>query len=162
MKRFAIQRPLLSLPPLGDIGVGAQSTSKQPFSPEQTRKRRWVTKLSHCSLQVSPWRNASNYPEHTVGSWFRTSWLVSRWNVCSLRSFFDSIVATHRRSITFLYKHRIHSLKKLYPWPAETSKPFGRWTDKISLLSKCCNHFLTNAKVYSFCLAQKSLYSFNA
>ena len=31
------------------------------FSPEQTRKRRWVTKHTHCSLQVSPWRNASNY-----------------------------------------------------------------------------------------------------
>ena len=32
------------------------------FSPEQTRKRHWVTKHSDCSLQVSPWRNASNYP----------------------------------------------------------------------------------------------------
>ena len=33
----------------------------QPFSPEQTKQRRWATKHSHCSLQVSPWRNASNY-----------------------------------------------------------------------------------------------------
>ena len=33
----------------------------QLFSPEQTRKRRWVTERSHCSIQVSPWRNASKY-----------------------------------------------------------------------------------------------------
>ena len=35
---------------------------KHYFSPEQTRKRRWVTKHSHCSVLVFPWRNASNYP----------------------------------------------------------------------------------------------------
>ena len=43
-------------------GLSTIYIKTQPFSPEQTRKRRWVTKHSHCSLQVSPWRNASNYP----------------------------------------------------------------------------------------------------
>ena len=37
---------------------------------------------THNVLFVSSWRNASNYPQHTVGSWFGTSWLVSRCNVC--------------------------------------------------------------------------------
>ena len=149
MKIFANQRPLLTLPPLGDIEVWAQSTLKtHPFSPEQSRKRRWVTKHSRCSLQVSQWRNASNYPYQTVGSWFRISWLVSRCNVCSFWSFVDWFVATHRRSITLLYKHRIHSLKIFYPGPSETLKSFGRWTHKISLLSKCYNHFPTKAKVF--------------
>ena len=35
-------------------------------------------------------------------------------------------VATHRRSITLMYKQRIHSLKIFYPEPAETLKKFGR------------------------------------
>ena len=48
-----------------------------------------------------------------------------RRNICSLRSFTYWLVATHRRSITLLYKHRIHSLKVLYPRPAETVETFS-------------------------------------
>ena len=42
------------------------------------------------------------------------------------------------------------------------SKSFGRLTQKISLLSKCSKHFPTNANVFSFSLAQKSLSGFFA
>ena len=48
-----------------------------PLSSEQTRKRRWVTKHANRSLQVSPWRNASNYPGAQLGlgselvDWYR-------------------------------------------------------------------------------------------
>ena len=40
--------------------------------------------------------------------------------------------------------------KFFYPGPTETVKFFGRSTHKIFLLSKCSNHFPTNAKVFSF------------
>ena len=45
--------------------------------------------------------------------------------------------------------------KFLNPGPAESVKTFRRWTRKISPLSKCSNHFPTNAKVVCFSLAQK-------
>ena len=63
-------------------------------------------------------------------------------------------------SSTLLYKHRIHSLKISYPGPTETVKNFGRRKHRFSLLSKCSNHFPTNAKVFSFSLAQKRLSGF--
>ena len=132
----------------------------QRFSLELTRKRRWATKHSKCSLLSSPWRNTGNYPWRTVGPWFIASWLVSRCNVSSLWSFVDWFVATPTRSITLLYKRRIHSFKILYPGPAETVRVSGRWIHKISLLSKCSNQFPTNAKISSFSLAQKSLSGF--
>ena len=67
-----------------------------------------------------------------VHSWsqIRASWLVSRLNVCTLRS----IVTTNRRSITLLFNHQIQSLNVSYPQPIETIKPFRRWTHEISLL----------------------------
>ena len=49
----------------------------------------------------------------TFGTRIRGSWLVSGRNICSLRSFIDWLLATHRRLITLLYKHRIHSYKTL-------------------------------------------------
>ena len=49
-----------------------------------------------------------------------------------------------------------------YPGPVETVKIFGRWTHKICFLSTCFNHFPTNAKVFSFSLAQDSLSGFFA
>ena len=162
VKRFATQKPLLTLPPLGDIEVWAQSTLNTTFSPEQTRKRRWVTKHSHCSLQVSLWYNASNYPQHTVGSWFRASWLVLRCNVCSFWSFVDWFVTADRRQITLLHKQWFCSVNILHSRTFKESKDFGRWTHKISLLSKCSNRFPANANVTSFSLAQKSLSVFSA
>ena len=101
-------------------------------------------------------------PGAQMGTPIRACWLVSRHNICSLRLFIDWLVATHRRSITLLYKHRIHSLKILYPGAAEKVESFGRSTHKISLLSQCSNHFPTNAKVFSFSLAQKTLSGFFA
>ena len=68
----------------------------------------------------------------------------------------------YRRSVTFLYKHRIYSPRSLYPGPAETAKNFWQWTHKISPLSKCSNYVLTTAKIFSFSLAQKSLSGFFA
>ena len=61
-RELQFQKPLLTLPPPRDIEVWAKSTLNTTLSPEQTRKRRWVTKHSHCSLQVSPWCIASNHP----------------------------------------------------------------------------------------------------
>ena len=52
--------------------------------------------------------------------------------------------------------------KIFYPGPADTVKSFGQWTPKISLLSKFPNHFPTNAKNFSFSLAQKRLSGFFA
>ena len=52
MKGFGIQKPPLTLPQPGDIGSERNLHYTQPFSPEQTMKRRWVTKHSHCSPQV--------------------------------------------------------------------------------------------------------------
>ena len=43
-----------------------------------------------------------------------------------LRQSFLALEATHRRSITLLQKHRIHSLKNLYPQPAQRVRNFGR------------------------------------
>ena len=88
--------------------------------------------------------------------WFRDATSVPLW------SFVDCFVDTRRRSITLLYKHRIQSLKTIYPGPAETVKNFGRCTHKISLFSKCSNHFPTNAKIFSFNLDQKNLSCFSA
>ena len=48
MKKFAIKRLLLTLAPLGASGSEHSLHQIQPFPPEQTRKRRWVTKHSHC------------------------------------------------------------------------------------------------------------------
>ena len=85
----------------------------------------------------------------TVGSRIIASWLVSERNICTLLSFVDWLVASTRRLITLLCKHRIHSLKAFYPRPAETIETFGRWKHKTSLLSslqsfshKCKSLFL--------------------
>ena len=85
----------------------------------------------------------------------RPSWLVARRSICSLPSFLYWLVATNRQSITLIYKHRIHSLKILYPRPSETVKKFGRWTQKTSLFSKCSNHFPTIGEAFSLSLAQR-------
>ena len=128
----------------------------------QTWARRWDPDYAHCSFQVSRWRDANQYAQSTIGTRIKASWLVSSRNICSLRSFIDWLVATHRRSIMLLYKHRIHSLKILYPGPAETVKKFRRWTYKISLLSRCSNRFPAISKIFSFSLAQTSLTRFFA
>ena len=77
-----------------------------------------------------------------------------RRNLYSLRSFNDWFVAMDRWSITVLYRQWSHSLKVLYPGPVETIETFGRWTQKISLVSKFYNYFPTNANAFSFSLVQ--------
>ena len=138
------------------------SHSAQLVSSKQTCARRWPPVHAHCSFQVYPWCDASQYAKCTIGTRIRASWLLSRSNICSLRSFTDWLVATLRRSITLLYKHRIHSLKFSYLGPAETVKNCGRWTNKVSLHSKCFYRFPTNAKNFSLSLAQNSLCGFFA
>ena len=94
------------------------------------------------------------------GAQIRASWLVSRRNVCSLRSFVNWLVTTNRRSITLLYLQRIHFLKNSYRGLAETVKNFEQWTYKFSLLSKCSNYFHTNEKVFSFSFSPKGFIRF--
>ena len=48
------------------------------------------------------------------------------------------------------------------PWTLEAFKVSGRSIHKISLLSKCSNHFLTRAKVIPFSVVQKSFSGFFA
>ena len=71
----------------------------------------WHQKHAHFSLQTSFWCDASYYAYRTVGELFRASWLVTRRNIGSLKSFFDRLVATNSWSNTILYKNYIHSLK---------------------------------------------------
>ena len=99
--------------------------------------------------------------------WCKSARLVHNWD--SYHSYLTAIQTQHlffmdiywlfcrpnRRSITLLHKQQIGSFEVLYPGPAETIKISGRWTDKTSLLSKCSNHFPTNAKIFSFSFAQK-------
>ena len=73
--------------PLGEIGVGAQSTLNTTFFTRPNYEEMLSYKTLTLSLQVSPWRNASNLLWRTVGSWFRACWLVSKCNVCSFWSF---------------------------------------------------------------------------
>ena len=104
------------------------------------------------------WCDASHYAYCTIGTRIIPSWLLSRRNICFLRSFTDWLVATNRRSITLFYKHRIHSLKVLYARPTERDKFFGRWTQKISLsLSLSLSlSFYTSSVPISFPQMQKS------
>ena len=94
-----------------------------------------------------------------VHSWFSDqNWLIGiETQHLFQRSFSDWLVATNRWSITLLNKHQIQFLKVWYPGPTEAHKIFERWVHKISLLSKCSNHFPTNGKVFSFSLSQKTL-----
>ena len=131
----------------------------QPVFAKQIWAKCWGAKHAHFSLQTSTWRDASQYAQCTFGTRIRSSWLVSRCNIWSLRSITDWLVVTNRRSITFLYEHRIISLKALYTGPIETVKTFRRWTHEISLLSKFSIKFPTNSKVVSSSLAQKSFFS---
>ena len=159
------QRPLLTWPSLGDIRVWAQSTlNTNIFTRAQSKLGRDVeVQNTHIVFFKSPrdvMQVTTLSTQLGLGSelfeWYRDATSVPFGHL------FDWFFDTHRRSVTLLYKHRIHSLKILYPGPAETIKNFGRWTHNISLLSKCSNHFPTNAKVFSFSLAQKSFSRFFA
>ena len=68
-----------------------------------------------------------------IGTRINASWLVSRRIICSLRSFFDRLVATNRQVISLLNEHRIHSLKVLYPGLTELTKI--SWTMKTQTFS---------------------------
>ena len=157
MKRFAIQKRSLILLLLEDIVDWALFTvSKTCFI---------KANLGETLSSRTPILFSSNLPV----TWCKSARLVHCWVsdqgylvgietqhryptvICSVS------VAPNRRSVKLLHKHRIHSLKVLYPVPAGTIKTFGRWTHKVSLLSKCPNHFPTNAKSFSFSLTQKSL-----
>ena len=41
-----------------------------------------------CNLEISPWCDASQNAQCTIGSWTRATWRVSKSNVSSLRSIF--------------------------------------------------------------------------
>ena len=156
MKRFAIQKHLLKLLLLADIMDWVLFTlSTTCFS-----KANLGEALSSRTRTLFFWSPTVMWCKSV--DWIRASWLVSRRNICSLRSFFVWLVAKHRRWITLLYKHLIIYLKKLYAGPTETVKTFGRWTHKISLFSKCSNRFPTNGKVFFSSLAQKNLFGFFA
>ena len=58
-----------------------------------------------------PCCDASHYASCTFRSQVKGSWLISRRNVCFMRSFIDWLVATKGRSMTLLFKHWIHSFK---------------------------------------------------
>ena len=105
-----------------------------------------------------PCFDANQYAQCRIGTQIRASLLGSRCNICSLRSFTHWIIATNRRSITLLYKHRIHPFQNFCHGPAETMKTFGRGKHKISLISKCSNHFPTKSKFFPVSLARKSLW----
>ena len=109
---------------------------------------------THIVLFKSP-RDSSQQAWRTVKFRLKAISFVSKRNICSLRSFSEWLVAMKWRSITFLYKHRIPSLKILYPGPTETVKIFERWTHKISLLPKCSNHFPANAEPFPSVLRKR-------
>ena len=92
----------------------------QLVSSKQTWAISWAPQHAHCSPRIFPWCGGNQYAYCTIGTRIGASWLVLRRNICSLRSFIDWLVATHRRSFTLLYKNRIHSLKISYHGPAET------------------------------------------
>ena len=75
VKRFAIQKPLLTLPSMGHIGVWAQSTLNTTFSAEQTWKRRWVTKHSHSFFKFP--RDVMQVT--TLGAQLYLSWELVYW-----------------------------------------------------------------------------------
>ena len=104
----------------------------QLVSSKQAWAGRWGPEHAHCSFQVSSWCDPSQYIQCTIGTRIRAIWKVSRRNICSLRSFIDGLVATHRQSITFLYKHRIHSSKFYIPDRLKQSK---FWTMNAQNLS---------------------------
>ena len=126
MWRFAIQKRLLILLLLEDIVDWALFTSSTNCFIKANLARRWAPKHARCSLQICPWRDASQYAWCSIGTRVRASWLLSRCNICSLRAFVDWLVATNRRSITLLYKHRIHSLNFLLSRTDWNSQNF--WT----------------------------------
>ena len=76
-----------------------------------------------------------------IGLRITANWLISRRNNCALRSFIDWHVATNRRSIAFLYKHRIQSFSFLHLGPAETLKILERRTHKKISLSPSFQSF---------------------
>ena len=122
VKRFSNQKHLMILLLLADVVDWLLLTLNRIFFNKanlgQTLNSRTRTLLVS-SLHVI-WCKSVRLRHNR--DWIRACCLVSRRNICSLRSFFDWLVATQRRSITLLYKHRIHSLKKFYPGPAETTK----------------------------------------
>ena len=113
--------------------------------------RRWAPKHAHCSAQRSPWRDANQHAQCTVGPQIRASRLVSRRDVCTLRSFADSLVESNsnRRLTTLLPKHRIYSLNVINTtgW-----KKHNVWTMNTQIIStlqvflsfshNCKSHFL--------------------
>ena len=74
----------------------------------------------------------------------------------------DLLPRTDDRFRSLLHKQWICFVKILYPRSFKAFKDFGRWTHKISLLSKCSNRFSANAKVTFSSLTQKSLSGFYA
>ena len=88
----------------------------------------------------------------TVGCRIRDGWLVSRRNVCTLRSVVDWLLPRTDDRWRYCSHTEFIPLKVLYPVPAETVKFFGHWTQKFFLLSKFSHVFLANARIFSFSL----------
>ena len=134
-------------------GLSTLITKDNLFQQKDTWPRRWAPIYAHCSLHISSWGDAIQHAQCTVLPRIRASWLVLKRNVCTPRSFIDRRVATNRRSIASLFRHRIDSFKVLYAEPTETVKTFGRWIHKFSPPSKSSHHFPTKAKAFSCSLA---------
>ena len=88
-----------------------------------------------------------------IGKGIRASRLVSRRNICSLRSFLNCLAATNRRSITLIYKHRIHSPKFNISYCLKQSKFLDDEHTKVLYSPSVPIGFSTNANVFSFSLA---------
>ena len=122
-----------------------------------------LQKHSHCSLQVSSWRNASNYPQHTGESWFRASWLVSRskrlfllvicWLICRHEQTIDHVIAQtvdlFRQN--FFITERLNHLRIL-----DDQHTKSLYSPSVSI------RFPANAKANFFSLAQNILSVFYA
>ena len=84
-----------------------------------------------------------------LGDWYRNATSAPYGHLK-----FDLSPRTDDR-IRFYKKQGIHSLKLLYPGPAEKFKIFGRRTRKISPLSECSCPFPTTPKIFSLHLPKR-------
>ena len=101
--------------------------------------------------------------------WCKSVRLVNKWDsdqswligIETLHLLFTTIfwlICRHEQTIDYFILQRPVPFSRSFISRTDcNSQSSGQWTHKIFLFSKCSNHFPTNAKVFSFSLAQKSL-----